>query len=593
MEMTIHSLSILLVFLLYFTPVFCTDAKVKACPPAPSLQCRNDECEIFNHQGIWEDRSICMAASAAWPTSEPQLLHAVAHAVQRRQKIRVVSRHAHSRSKLVCVESKGLVISTQNYDSVIEVNRKTMAITVQAGTMMSDVIEAAAKHSLALPAMTYISGVSAAGVISTGAHGSSFAGKGSGVYEYVVGMRIVVPASPSQSYAKIVTLTEADEDLKAAKLALGTLGAISEITFALQPMFKRSVSVSVTDDYDLENEAERFLRAHTFADINWFPSHRKAVFVANDRVSVDVAGDGINSILGTPSTVADIETSAYLFDLIQAKADVTAICTVVGNRTLQFAANGNGFLNDGKLFTGYPVVGFNHRMQTSGECERVPEQTDVSCTPTHIFDKNDTICSWDRRVHSSLFFDVELRVPLSRLREAMEDIKKLRDLDPQKMCDGTIIPMRSIKKSEVYLGPTEDQVTIELLTYRPREAGTPKWNEDVYQEIEQMVIEKYGGGLHWGKSGGHLFGGLAKRTVNLQGFLKVKDRFDPQRVFSNDWTDSLFGIRGKVVEELRDGCALDKMCKCREDRHCAPEKGSLCKSGKVWEYARVCKKINS
>ncbi|GLJ25483.1 hypothetical protein SUGI_0487880 [Cryptomeria japonica] len=284
----IRALSIFLLLILYFTPVFCTEA----CPPPPSLQCRSDGCEIFNYQGIWEDRSICKATSIAWPTSEPQLLRAVAHAVHNNHKIRVVNRHSHSLSMLVCVERGGLIISTQNYDSVIEVNRKAMTITVQAGTMMSDVIEAAAKHGLALPAMTYITGISVAGVISTGAHGGGLAGKGSGVYEYVVGMRIVVPASPSEGYAKIITLTEADEDLKAAKLALGTLGAISEITFALQPMFKRSVSVTVKDDYDLEKEVEIFLKAHAFADINWLPSHRKAVFVANDRVSVVVAGDG-------------------------------------------------------------------------------------------------------------------------------------------------------------------------------------------------------------------------------------------------------------------------------------------------------------
>lgn len=72
----------------------------------------------------------------------------------------------------------------------------------------------------------------------------------------------------------------------------------------------------------------------------------------------------------------------------------------------------------------------------------------------------------------------------------MEDVEEIRDLNPQRMCDQDIIYIRSIKKSEAYLGPTEDQVTMEFVTYRPREAGTPEGNEDVYQEMEQMVIEK-------------------------------------------------------------------------------------------------------
>ncbi|GLJ25481.1 hypothetical protein SUGI_0487860 [Cryptomeria japonica] len=200
------------VYIVFHASVLCRH-KSNGMPAwsIPALHKR--ECEVFNYLGIWEDRSICKAGSVAWPTSELQLIRAVAHTVQNNHKIRVVSIYSHSLSKLVCVENEGLIISTQNYDSVIQVNRKAMTITVQGGTLMRDVIEVAAKHGLALPAMPYITGVSAAGVISTGAHGSSLAGKGSGVYEYVVGMRIVVPASPSQGYAKIITLTEADADL--------------------------------------------------------------------------------------------------------------------------------------------------------------------------------------------------------------------------------------------------------------------------------------------------------------------------------------------------------------------------------------------
>lgn len=60
-------------------------------------------------------------------------------------------------------------------------------------------------------------------------------------------------------------LIESDSDLKVAKISLGTLGAISKITFTLQHMFKRSFSTTVKDDNDLENEAESFLRVSEYA----------------------------------------------------------------------------------------------------------------------------------------------------------------------------------------------------------------------------------------------------------------------------------------------------------------------------------------
>ncbi|XP_057845590.2 L-gulonolactone oxidase 2 [Cryptomeria japonica] len=474
-----------------------------------------------------------------------------------------------------------------------------MTITVQSGAMMKDVVEEAAKEGLALPAMIYWNGVLAAGVVSTGAHGSGLSGRGSGVYEYVVGMKLVVPAPPSQGYAKLITLSGSDPDLKAAKISLGTLEAISEISFALQPMFKTSFSASVKDDNDLEKEAESFLRASEYADIKWFPSHGKAIFVTNQVVSVDVPGDGLNMAVGSPITAMSVETIlgygllkwegkraraiSRCDDEIQANEDVDAICNEV-EQVFSSATKGSGFLNDGKQFTGYPVIGFNHRMQASGGCqESHPNYQDnqKSCTPTKILDKNNTVCKWDRRLHTNVVFDVELRVSMFHLHEAIEDIKKIRDLSRSSLCDRSYfsvsgIFMRSVKKSGAYLGPAEDQVTLEVQTYRPRKAGIPKWNEDVFQEIQQMVIEKHRGVLHWGKSGGHLFDGVAKRAVNLEKFLEVKDRFDPSGVFSNDWTDGLFGIGGRRVEEFRDGCALDKMCKCREDKHCAPEKGYFC-----------------
>ncbi|XP_057848390.2 probable L-gulonolactone oxidase 4 [Cryptomeria japonica] len=584
--------SIIFLVLCVSLQYFCitTLASQATCAPPPAIECKSNACDVFNYQGVWDDRGICKAQNSAWPTSEAELVQAVANAVKNKQRIKVVSKLSHSEPKLVCVGSEGLIISTQNYASVIEVNKTAMTIRVQAGALMSDVLEAAAKEGLALNAMIYWSGVSAAGVISTGAHDSGLVGKGSGVYEYVVAMRLVVPASPSQGYAKVISLTEADEELNAARLSLGTLGAISELTFALQPMYKRSISTVVKDDTDLEYEAESFLRAHEFADINWIPSHGKAVYIPIDRHPVNVPGDGLNSIIGSASSVVDIERKAADYEAIQDRADVEAICSVLINETLDLAINGSGFLNDGKRFTGYPVIGFNHHMQTSGGCQA--GRYSVACTPTSILDKNETVCSWDRRIYATLYFGVELRVPVSRLPQVIKDVKRIRDLNPQKLCDMSGIFMRSIKKSDAYLGPKEDVVTLDMMNYRSRAVGTPKWNEDVYEEIEQMIIEKHGGVLHWGKSGGYLFQGLAKRATNLEKFMEVKKKFDSSGLFSNEWTDGLFGIEGGSLEIFRDGCALDKVCKCREDSHCAPQKGYFCKPGKVWKKARVCTKLN-
>jgi len=382
---------------------------------------------------------------------------------------------------------------------------------------------------------------------------------------------------------------------KAARFALGTLGAISKITFALQPMFKRSVWLSLEDDAGLEDRLEGFLRKYEFANIYWYIAHGKALMGKIVRVPVDMPGDGTSRAAGQPSTVFNVENSAAQSEAIQATEDAEKLCN---KSAISMINRVNGtFLNDGTYFTGYPVVGFNHRMVTAGGCEdyhQKHEKNQSSCTPTKIVNKNESICSWDRRARGELRYDLEIRVPLSRAREAIVDLKRFRALDPKPLCaqDESGIVMRTIKKSEgAYLGYAEDVVTFEIGYYRSRQAYVPTWNMDVYQEIEQLLIEKHGGSLHWGKSGGHLFQGLAeKSTVNLTQFLKVKKRFDPDGHFSNEWTDGLLDIGCGNVEVLKAGCALEKLCKCREDIHCAPKAGYFCKPGRIWTNARVCRK---
>lgn len=220
----------------------------------------------------------------------------MAFASKNKLKIKVGSKLSHSTCKLVCPGGEdGIFVSTKDYASVVHIDKDAHTVTAQAGIQLRDLVNTLADAGLSLVHVPYWDGLSLAGLLGTGAHGSSLTGKGSAVHEYVTAMRLVVP-SRERPYAKVVTLTEKDDDdLKAARLSLGVLGVISTITVTVEPLFKRSVTLDIRDDDSIEDRVLEFARRYEFGDVRWYPSQHKVIYKMDTRVPVSTPGDGYNT----------------------------------------------------------------------------------------------------------------------------------------------------------------------------------------------------------------------------------------------------------------------------------------------------------
>ncbi|KAL2954806.1 hypothetical protein AAZX31_19G244600 [Glycine max] len=556
--------------------------------PEDPIKCtsKNTNCTITNSYGIFPDRSICGAEQVFYPTEEEELVKVVASASQIKKKMKVATRFSHSIPKWVCPEGqKGWLISTKYLNRVLEIEAEKRTITVQSGVTLKQLIDEAAKAGLALPYAPYWWGLTIGGILGTGAHGSSLWGKGSSVHEQVVELRIVRPTGPQDGYAKVHTLShqEDDQHLNAAKLSLGLLGVISQqITLKLEPLFKRSITYLTKNDSDLGDQAAAFGQQHEFADIIWYPNQHKAVYRVDDRVPMNTSGNGVYDFIpfrSTPSLeLALIRTTE---DVQESTRDADGKCLLAKTTTNTLKATAYGLTNNGMIFTGFPVVGFHNHLQASGSCLEIDMNAKI------------TSCPWDFRVKGEFFHQTAFSIGLSVVKNFIEDVQKLVELEPKRFCGIEIyngILMRYVKASSAYLGKQEDAIDFDITYYRSKDPMTPRLYEDIIEEVEQLGIFKYGGLPHWGKNRNVAFEGVINKYKNAGKFFKVKDEYDSQGLFSSEWSDQVLGLKEGLTIS-KDGCALEGLCICSQDNHCAPSKGYFCRPGKVYKEARICTRL--
>uniref|UniRef100_A0A803NBS8 L-gulonolactone oxidase n=2 Tax=Chenopodium quinoa TaxID=63459 RepID=A0A803NBS8_CHEQI len=570
---TIFSLIIILSFL---------PQNVNAKPPPNPVQCNGKVCTLKNGYGVWGDRRDCTSPSISYPTTEEELRLAVANANRNKLKVKVVTKFSHTIPKLACPSSKTnqtTLISTERYNSHIEIDTKNMVVTVDAGVSLRDLTNKVEGAALSLVAAPYWEGVTVGGLISTGAHGSSWWGKGGAVHDHVVGISLVVPGKESEGFAKVLWLEGNDPLFKAAKVSLGVLGVISKVKLSLEPAFKRSITYDFTKDDDIEQIYVNHAKKFEFGDITWYPSKYTAVYRYDNRVDINTSGDGINDFLGFQSQSVLVSMATRSTEkAFENSKDEKGKCTMATTFMAYKQTIANGLKNNKLIFTNYPVIGTQANIQASGSC--------LYSSPLRL----DLTCGWDPRIKGLSFYETTAIFPATKFGDFIKDVKKLRDLiTPQKLCGIDIYNgflVRYIKASDAYLGQHEDSVVVDFNYYRGDDPNIPRLNQDVLEEIEQIAFFKYGAKPHWAKNRKLAFLGVPKKFPNWNKFVEVKKQVDPQGMFSSEWSDEvLYGEN----RENGDGCALEGLCICSEDKHCSPSKGYFCKPGFLYSNARVCR----
>ena len=167
------------------------------------------------------------------------------------------------------------MVNLVNLDEIIHVDEKKMTVTVQAGSRVGQVVDELRKHGLTLPNLASIAEQQMGGFISVGAHGTG--AKITPVDDFVTSLKMVTPAHGT------ITLSPKDgERFQMAKVGLGCLGVVSEVTMRCIPAHNLVEHTYVLSRAEARKQLDTLLKKHKHMRYMWIPYEDAVVVVTND-----------------------------------------------------------------------------------------------------------------------------------------------------------------------------------------------------------------------------------------------------------------------------------------------------------------------
>ena len=194
------------------------------------------------------------------PTSEADVIAAVR---ERPAKLRVVGA-GHSWSAIAAPEHVAMTLA--RLAGVIAVGDGT--VTVHGGTRLGALNDELAARGLALPIVGSIAQQSVAGAIATGTHGSSLVH--GNLASTVRALRIVTGTGD------VLELATGDPRLAAARVHLGALGVITQVTLAVEPAFRLAETIEQIAIADVPAAVQAIAASAEYVKIWWLPHTRTA-----------------------------------------------------------------------------------------------------------------------------------------------------------------------------------------------------------------------------------------------------------------------------------------------------------------------------
>ncbi|MGH2880883.1 MAG: D-arabinono-1,4-lactone oxidase [Solirubrobacteraceae bacterium] len=427
----------------------------------------------------WAGDEGCTPRAIVRPDSIERIAAALGRAASEDWRVRVAGA-GHSFSDIAC--SEGMLISLERFGEVLDIDRESGLVRVQGGITIAALSAALAEHGLALENLGDIDVQSIAGAISTATHGTGASLRN--IPSQVAELTLVL--------ADCSTLRcSADSDpelLRAARVGLGALGVVAEVTLRCVPAFTlRGVDAPAPLARTLDR-FEELAAANDHFEFFVFPHCDTALTRTNNRTDEP------------PRPRA--KTAAWLNDVLLTNHAFGAFCAL--GRALP-----SQIPRINRLVT-----------KVAGTSKRV--------------DRSDRIFASPRLVR---FTEMEYSLPRERTPEAVRAVMEL--IERRGFAVPFPIEVRTVAPDDAMLSTAYGRESgfVAVHMYRGM-----KWRP--YFEAVEQIFYDLGGRPHWGKRHFQTEATLRPRYPEWDAFQAIRARLDPGGRFANAWTDRVLGPVG-------------------------------------------------
>ena len=372
----------------------------------------------------------------------------------------------------------GRMVRINALQGIYSIDRSRMEVRVGAGTTLSDLNRLLAVEGLAMANLGDIAYQTVAGAISTSTHGTGVALPG--LAAQVTAMRIV------DGHGNLVECNSEknSEILDVARVSVGALGAITECTIRVVDAFRLHAHEQPMRLDDVLDNIDELRLSNDHFEFFWIPHTKWALTKRNNRT--DEALDPLPKVRGWIEKTF-MENFAF-----------GAVCKVGKMRPTLIP----------RLATALP---------SSGARTYINDSYKIFASPRLV-----------------KFYEMEHALPAASLAPALREIRAM--VEKKGYLLNFPVEVRFTAPDDVPLstGYQRESAYIAVHVYKGMEYGP------LFKDVED-ILRRYDARPHWGKVHHREKDELSTLYPRFNDFLAMRDRLDPQRTFSNRYTERIFG----------------------------------------------------